>query len=323
MPLPLVVVTDSPFPNLDPARRVLSALGGILQMVEDPGPDAIARAAQNADAVLVTYAKITANAIRQMKKCRIISRFGIGVDNVDIAAATEAGIAVTRVPDYCLDEVSDHTMALLLALSRKIPYANSLSHAAKWELSAMAPIHRLRGNTLGLIGFGRISQLVAPKAAAFGMRVITSDPYVATEVLASAGVERAAFSQLVKSADFISIHTPLLPETRHLFNAAVFQEMKPTAYLINTARGAIVDEDALASALDAKQLAGAALDVLAQEPPSQSPLFGRTDVILTPHMSFYSVESLVDLQIRATEEIVRVLRGEMPRNPVNPQVFRS
>jgi D-3-phosphoglycerate dehydrogenase len=261
--------------------------------------------------------------IGQMMRCRIIARFGIGVDNVDIAAATNAGIVVTRVPDYCIDEVSDHTMALLLALARKIPFANSRAHAGRWEMSAVVPVHRLRGSVLGLVGFGRIPQLVAPKAKAFGLRIISYDPFVSDEIMNRAGVEKVHFSELVSTSDHISIHTPLVPETNHLFNADVFPRMKPTAHLINTARGSIVDEEALAQALDQGHLAGAALDVLSQEPPSMSPLFGRHNVILTPHMSFYSAESLIDLQSKAAEEVVRVLTGELPRNPVNPEALKA
>jgi D-3-phosphoglycerate dehydrogenase len=319
----LVAVADSVFPTLDPARAVLSKIGAELSLADQPTPDAIVKIARDADALLVTYAKITADMIRQMARCRIIARFGIGVDNVDIAAATDAGIVVTRVPDYCIDEVSDHTLALLLALARKIPFANSSVHAGRWEMSAVVPIHRLRGRVLGLVGFGRIPQLVAPKAKAFGLKVVTYDPFVPQEIATSAGVERVDFPELVKLSDYISIHTPLMPETHGLFNADVFRQMKPTAYLINTARGPIVDETALAHALDAGQLAGAALDVLSQEPPTGSPLLGRNNVILTPHMSFYSVESLVELQTKAAEEVVRVLTGQMPRNPVNPEVRQS
>jgi D-3-phosphoglycerate dehydrogenase len=279
--------------------------------------------ARDADALLVTYAKVTAEMIGQMKRCRIIARFGIGVDNVDIAAATNASIVVTRVPDYCIDEVSDHTMALLLALARKIPFANSRAHAGRWEMPAVVPIHRLRGSVLGLVGFGRIPQLVAPKAKTFGLRVISYDPFVSAETMMRTGVEKVDFSELVKVSDHISIHTPLVPETNHLFNADVFRRMKPTAHLINTARGSVVDEEALAQALDEGRLAGAALDVLSQEPPSTSPLFGRDNVILTPHMSFYSAESLIDLQSKAAEEVVRVLTGEAPRNPLNPEALQS
>src|SRR5439155_20610681 len=281
----------------------------------------ILRVATDADAVLVTYAKITAEMIQGLTRCRIISRFGISVDNVDLAAATSAGIVVTRVPDYCIDEVSDHALALLLAVARKIPFANAQVQAGRWEMAAVVPIHRLRGSVLGLAGFGRIPQLVAPKAKSFGLRVVAHDPYVPTEIFTRAGVESVEFPQLLKMSDYVSVHTPLLPETRGLFGADAFRQMKPTADLINTARGPIVDEAALARALDAGQLAGAALDVMTQEPPVSSPLVGRDDVILTPHTSFYSEESIVDLQTKAAEEVVPVLSGHAPRNPVNPDVL--
>jgi len=318
----IVAVADSVFPNLDPAGEVLSKIGAELRLAEKPTPEDILQVARGADALLVTYAKISADMIRQMARCRIIARFGIGVDNVDIAAATDAGIVVTRVPDYCIDEVSDHTLALLLALVRKIPFANSHAHAGRWEMSAVVPIHRLRGRVLGLVGFGRIPQLVAPKAKAFGLKVVTHDPYVSQEITTAAGVETVDFAELLNVSDYVSIHTPLVPETAGLFSAEAFRQMKPTAYLINTARGPIVDEVALAQALEAGQLAGAALDVLSQEPPTASPLLGRSNVILTPHMSFYSVESLVELQNKAAEEVVCVLTGRVPRNPVNPEALK-
>jgi D-3-phosphoglycerate dehydrogenase len=319
----LVAVSDSVFPNLDLARGVVSRVGAELRLAAQPTPESIVAVAREADALLVTYAKITAEMIREMMRCRIISRFGIGVDNVDIAAATTAGIVVTKVPDYCIDEVSDHAMALLLSLVRKIPFSSARAHAGRWEMPAVVPIHRLRGTVLGLVGFGRIPQLVAPKAKSFGLRVVAYDPFVPQAVLDHAGVERVELADLVKMSDYISIHTPLLPETRHLFNAEVFRQMKPGALLVNTSRGPVVDEAALADALDAGQLAGAALDVLEQEPPVNSPLFGRDNVILTPHTSFYSVEALEELQTKAAEEVVRVLSGEAPRNPVNPEALKA
>ena len=319
----LVSVADSVFPNLGPTRTLLSRIGAELSLADAPTPEAIVKVARQADAVLVTYAKITAEMIRQLARCRIIARFGIGVDNVDIAAATHAGIVVTRVPDYCVDEVSDHTMALLLALVRKIPFANSLVHAGRWGMPAVVPIHRMRGTVLGLVGFGRIPQLVAPKAKSFGIKVVAYDPYVSESVTSAAGVERVGFATLLKVSDYVSIHTPLTPETHHLFDANVFAQMKPTAFLINTARGPIVDETALAQALDAGKVAGAALDVLSSEPPKASPLFGRDNVVLTPHISFYSEESLIELQTRAAEDVVRVLTGQMPHDAINPEVLQS
>jgi D-3-phosphoglycerate dehydrogenase / 2-oxoglutarate reductase len=316
-----VTVSDSVFPSLDPARQVLATIGADLRMADSPTPEGIVAAAAAADALLVTYAKITADMIRTMPKCRIISRFGIGVDNVDIDAATGAGIVVTKVPDYCIDEVSDHAMALLLALVRKIPSSSARTHSGRWEMKAVVPIHRLRGSVLGLAGFGRIPQLVAPKAKAFGMRVVAFDPFVPDEAFTQAGVERVDLPVLLATSDYISVHTPLTPETRHLFNRETFGQMKRGAYLVNTARGPIIDEPALADALDAGQLAGAALDVMTQEPPTSSPLFGRDNVIVTPHTSFYSEESLIELQVKAAQEVVAVLSGKSPRNPVNPEVI--
>jgi len=321
MPDPVIAVSDSVFPDLKPARQVLSKIGAELRMAEQNTPSGITQVAEGADALLVTYAQITAPMIRQMRRCRIIARFGIGVDNVDIAEATKAGIVVTRVPDYCIEEVADHAMSLLLALARRVPLANALTQDGRWELAALTPIHRLRGCTLGLVGFGRIPQSVTLRAQAFGLKVVSYDPFVATEVMAAAGVEKASFAELLRSSDFISVHAPLTPETTGLFNGNSLRQMKPSAYLINTARGPIVDETALAHALDAGQVAGAALDVLSKEPPEDSPLLHRNNVILTPHMSFYSVESLVDLQTKAAEEVVRVLRGEKPLHAVNPEVL--
>jgi D-3-phosphoglycerate dehydrogenase len=319
----LVAVTDSVFPNLNAATAIVSTIGAELKLAKSSSLEDILAVARDADAVLTTYAKITGDMIPQMTRCRIIARFGIGVDNVDIPVATSQGIVVTRVPDYCLDEVSDHAMALLLALIRKIPSSNARTQAGEWKMPAVVPIHRLRGTVLGLVAFGQIPQLVAPKAKAFGMRVVTYDPYIPDEVLKRAGVDRVEFDELVRISDYISIHTPLMPATHHLFNADVFSRMKPGAYIVNTARGPIIDEAALAQALDKKQIAGAALDVMEKEPPGSSPLFGRDNIIVTPHTSFYSEESLVDLQTKAAEEVVRVLTGQAPKNPVNPEALQA
>ena len=318
-----VAVADSVFPNLDPARAVLSEIGAELELAADSSPESVMKLATDADAVLVTYAKINADMIRQMKKVRIISRFGIGVDNVDLDAATQKGIVVTKVPDYCIDEVSDHAMALLLAAVRKIPMGTDQVHAGTWKMPNFVPIHRLRGSVLGLVGFGRIPQLVVPKAKAFGMRVVAFDPYVPPEVFQNVGVERMELAELLKVSDYVSIHSPLTPETKGMFNADVFGQMKKGSYVVNTARGPVIDEAALAAAIDSGHIAGAALDVMTNEPPVNSPLIGKRNVIITPHTSFYSEESLVELQTKAAQEVANVLTGKPPRNPVNPDVLQS
>jgi len=318
----LVVVSDSVFPNLDPAREVLSAIGAELQMAGEPTPDAIVRAATAADALLVTYAKITAEMIRQMSRCRIISRFGIGVDNVDIRAATDAGIVVTKVPDYCIDEVSDHAVALLLSLVRKIPFSSAQVHRGTWAMSAVVPIHRLRGSVLGLVGFGRIPQLVAPKAKAFGVRVVAFDPYVPPEIMTRAGVESVDFPQLLKMSDYISIHSPLLPETRDLFGDEAFRQMKPTAYLINTARGPIVDEKALYQALSTRAIAGAAIDVFEQEPtPADNPLLELDNLVVTPHHVCLTDECINTVAASVFSACRDLANGRVPKNVVNQQVL--
>jgi D-3-phosphoglycerate dehydrogenase len=309
---------------LEPAQQVLAELNAKLHLASAATPEAILAVARQADALMVTYAKISGDIIQQLERCRIIARFGIGIDNIDLDTATQAGIVVTYVPDYCIDEVSDHAMALLLALARKVTYANQLVQAGRWEMPAVVPLHRLRRRILGLVGFGKIPQLLAPKAQAFGLKVITFDPYVSDELTSSRGVERVAFEQLLQNSDYISIHAPLTPQTHHLFNAQAFQQMKREALLINTARGPLVDVEALAVALDEGRLAGAALDVLPVEPPSpNSPLLGRDNVLLTPHTAFYSEEALLDLQTKAAQDVVQVLTGARPKYPVNPQVLKT
>jgi D-3-phosphoglycerate dehydrogenase len=317
MPRPVIAVTDSPFPSLDPAKAALQRVDPELRMAKSPSADDILAVARDADAILVTYAKLPGELLRQLTRCKAIGRFGLGVDNIDIKSAAELGIMVTYVPDYCMHEVSDHAMALLLALARKIPLSNKLVQAGRWEMPAVVPIHRLAGRVLGLVGFGNIPRALTPKAKAFGLRVVTHDPYVSQEVLAAAGVEAVTFDRLLGISDFVSIHAPLMPATRGLFNAETFRKMKRGAALINTARGPLVDEDALVAALDSGQLGAAALDVVAVEPlPKDAKLIGRDNVILTPHTGFYSVEALDELQTKCAADVARVLSGEEPVYPV-------
>ena len=314
---PLIAVTDSPFPSLDPAKAALARIDPDLRVANSASAEDILAVGRDADAILVTYAKLPGDLLRQLRRCKAIGRFGLGVDNIDIAAATELGITVTYVPDYCMQEVSDHAMALLLALARKVPQSNALVQAGRWDMPAVVPIHRLAGRVLGLVGFGNIPRALAPKAKAFGLRVVAHDPNVSQHALATVGVESMSFDRLLEISDFVSIHAPLLPVTRGLFNAEVFGKMKQGSYLINTARGPLVDEDALLAALDSGRLAGAALDVVAVEPlPKESRLIGRDNVVLTPHTGFYSVEALNELQTKCAADVARVLSGETPVYPV-------
>src|ERR1700736_2466788 len=314
---PTIAITDSVFPSLDPAKKALARLAPEYRMAKSAAADDILAVARDADAILVTYAKLPGELLRQLARCKAIGRFGLGVDNIDLPAAKELGIAVNYVPDYCLREVSDHAMALLLALARKVTLSNRLVQSGRWEVPPIVPLRRLEGQVLGLVGFGNIPRALAPKAQAFGLKVLTHDPYVKPEALKAAGVEGVSFDDLLARSDFISVHAPLMPATRGLMNAATFAKMKKGALLINTARGPLVDETALIAALDSGHLGGAALDVVAVEPlPKESPLLGRDNVILTPHTAFYSVEALEELQTKCATDVARVLSGETPVYPV-------
>jgi D-3-phosphoglycerate dehydrogenase / 2-oxoglutarate reductase len=318
MPKTIIAITDSPFPSLDPAKQALAKLDPEYRMAKSPAAEDILAVARDADAVLVTYARLPGELLRELKRCKAIGRFGLGVDNIDLPAAKALGIAVNYVPDYCLREVSDHAMALLLALARKVTLSNKLVQSGRWEVPPITPLRRLEGQVLGLIGFGNIPRALAPKAKAFGLRVVTHDPYVQPEVLAKAAVEDASFDALLGMSDFISVHAPLSAATRWLVNAAAFAKMKKGALLINTARGPLIDEAALIAALDSGQLGGAALDVVASEPLAKdSPLLGRDNVIITPHTAFYSVEALEELQTKCASDVARVLSGDKAVYPIS------
>jgi D-3-phosphoglycerate dehydrogenase / 2-oxoglutarate reductase len=314
---PLIAVTDSVFPSLDPAMAALKRLDPEIRVAKSTSEADILEVARDADGVLVTYAKLPGELLRQLRRCKVIGRFGLGVDNIDIKTAAALDIVVTYVPDYCLQEVSDHAMALLLALARKVPYSNTLVQTGRWDMPAVVPIRRLEGQILGLVGLGNIPRGVALKAKAFGLKVVAHDPYVSAAVAQELGVELIGFEQLLEISDFISVHAPLTPQTRGLFNVQAFDRVKKGAYIINTARGPLLDEAALVAALDSGRLGGAALDVVATEPLSKdSPLLGRANVILTPHTGFYSAEALDELQTKCASDVASVLSGGQPVYPV-------
>lgn len=316
-----VVVTDHVFHNTAPEEAAAAALGAELRVGQCRTPEEVATLAHDADAVLNCYAPMPAHVIEQLEKCRIIARYGIGVDTIDLAAATRCGIAVTNVPEYCTDEVSDHALALLLALARKVVVADRAVRTGTWSLETVTPIYRLAGATLGLVGLGKIARRLAAKAQALGMRVCGADPYLDAAALAAQGIQLISLEEVLRESDFVSLHAPLTDETRGFINDMALAQMKPGAYLINTARGPLVDVDALARALADRRLAGAGLDVVPTEPlPADSPLRALDNIILTPHVSYYSEQSLEDLQRLATEEVVRALRGEPVHALVNREV---
>ena len=315
-----VLVTDHVFGGLDAERAALAEIGAELVEADGADPAALAAQAAGADAILVCFAQVPRAVVEAAARCRVIARYGIGVDNVDVAAATEAGILVTNVPDYCLDEVADHALALLLATARGIvPAARSVREGG-WDVP-QAGIHRLAGRRLALLGVGRIGRRVADRARAFGLEVVGFDPYV--ETWEGTGIAPAESAEAaVAEADAVSLHAPLTDATRHLVGERTIAAMRRAPVVVNTSRGGLVDLDAATRALEDGRIGALALDVTEVEPlPADHPLRTHPRALVTPHMAFYSAEAQAELQRRAVEEVVRALSGRAPRCPVNPQVL--
>jgi D-3-phosphoglycerate dehydrogenase len=315
-----VVLTDYVWESLDVEHQTLDGVATLVAL-RTKKPDEFLAEAADCDALLNTYAgPITAEVMARMPRCKIIARYGIGVDTIDLEAATAAGIIVTNNPAYCIEEVAEHTLALLLAGARKVALYDRLVRAGRWEVPPGKPMFRLVGRTLGLVGFGNIARAVAVRALAFGLRVVYHDPFVDPGQV-SLRAEPRDLDALLPEADFVSVHPPLTPETRGLMGDAAFARMKPTAFLINCARGPIVDTAALVRALDAGRIAGCALDTTDPEPlPDPHPLRGRDNVLITPHAAWYSEQAMVGLQAGAPGEVRRVLTGEWPVHVVNRAV---
>ncbi|MBI4206490.1 MAG: C-terminal binding protein [Betaproteobacteria bacterium] len=315
-----VVLTDYVWESLDVEKKTLEGLAELVPL-QTKKPDEFLAQAADCDALLNTYAgPITADVMAQMPKCRIIARYGIGVDTIDLEAATQAGIIVTNNPTYCIEEVAEHAMALLLASARKVAFYDRQVRAGRWEVPPGKPLYRIAGRSLGLVGFGNIARQVAVRAASFGMRILFADPFI-DEGRFDAPGKKMELRDMLREADFVSLHPPLTAQTRKMIGDEAFSQMKPTAVLINCARGPIVDTEALVRALDAKKIAGCALDTTDPEPlPDPHPLRGRENVILNPHVAWYSEQALVGLQAGAPNEVRRVLTGEWPVNVVNRAV---
>jgi D-3-phosphoglycerate dehydrogenase len=314
-----VLLTDYAWPDLEIERSILSQYDAMLTAAPSADVDAIAKLAADADAIMSNWAEVPAAVIDAAPNCRIIARLGIGLDAIDVGHATTRGIPVTNVPDYCLMEVAEHTLALLLALARKLHIFHANAGAGRYDLSAGFPLRRVSGQTLGVVGLGNIGRLVAKKAAALDLRVIGTSRARRDDVKQ---VTWLSLQQLLAESDFVSLHVPLNDETRNLIGAAELAHMKPTAFLINTARGGLIDHAALASALALGKIAGAGLDVQDREPPDLSqPPYNDPRVIVTPHAAFYSSESVDELRRRASHQVGQRLAGQRPENVVNPEVF--
>ena len=281
------------------------------------------KSAEGASAIVVIARKISAQTIRRLECCEIILALSVGYDCIDVHAATEKGIPVSNVPAYCTDDVANHAMTLLLALSRKLPLLIQETTVGRWDYNPARPVFNYRDKLLGIVGLGKIGRSLLPKALGFGMSVAAYDPYLDDDIFKLMNVRRFhEFSDLLTESDYVSVHAPLTAETYHLFDQRVFDKMKETAYLINTARGSIIDQRALYDALTKRKIAGAGIDVLEKEPLEQdNPLLGLSNIIVTPHIAWYSEESFKNSMTQGMDEIVRILNGHRPRFIVNPEIF--
>ncbi len=319
-----IVVTDLGYATYEPERKELAALGEVELILSECKTEAdVAEACREADGVITRMAPVGKEAIAAMSRCKVISRYGVGVDNVNVPAATERGIPVCNVRGYCNEEVSDHALALLLSCVRRTASRDRQVRSGLWDIGSKEPVHRIAGKTLGLVGFGAIPRTLRRKVSGFGLaEVLIFDPYVTDAEAAAHGVRRVELDELCAQADFISVHAPLNDQTLHMIGPGQFARMKPTAILVNTSRGKVVDPDALVTALETGQIAAVGIDVYEPEPPKKNcALFKLANVVLTDHMAWYSEESQAELQRSTARNAVLVLSGKPPLSCVNPSVL--
>ena len=302
-------------------REILAEVGAEVIPSRSLTEEEVIEAAQDADAILHAVSPLTRRVLGQLKKCLVISNYGIGVDTVDVQAATQEGIISANVPDFCFDEVSDTAMSLILTVTRKVALLSNSVKRGIWDRSIAFPIHKFRGQTLGLLAFGNIPRTLVPKAKPFGFQIIAYDPHVSQQVADPYGVKMVDLPTLLQQSDVLSIHAPLTPETHHIIGEPELRQMKRSAYLINTGRGPIVDGQALYRALKEGWIGGAGLDVLEKEPPDPNdPLLALDNVVFTPHYASYTEEAYLELRTKAAQNVASVLRGEWPKYLVNPEV---
>ena len=319
-----VLITDYDFGDLAVERSILEPIGAEVIGLQAKHEVDLFGHADDCDAIVNQYARVGAATIERMRRCKVIARYGVGVDIVDVDAATAHGIQVTNVRDYCPDEVADHALALWLSLVRKIEIYNRATHAGEWRWQSAAPVYRISGRTMGIVSFGPIGRAIASRAKAFGVRVLVYDPYVADEVFITHGVERAEKVGLLTESDYLMVQVPMTAATHHFLGPAEFEQMKPGVVIVNTGRGPTVDNKALYQALLSGRVSGAGLDDPEEEPakraawsPAENPLFSLPNVLVTPHSAYYSEESIRQARETAAWEVRRVLLGEPPLHAVN------
>ena len=321
----LVVITDYDYPDVETERSILEGMGAQVQAYHYTDEADVLKIVGKADAVINQYAPITRNVIEHLsERCVAVGQYGIGVDTIDVAAATDRGIVVVNVPSYCEDEVAEHALALLLALARRLPFYDAEVRRGSWDWTTQVPIHRVRGRTLGLVGFGKIARALAEKANGLALEIVAFDPVVGEAEMSGVGVRKVSLEDLLGQSDFISIHVPLVDATRHLISDPEFALMKRDVVLVNASRGAVVDQDALYRVLSERRILAAGLDVLYDEPPrgahSGEALVKLDNVFLTPHVAWYSEESIVELREKLARDIGAILKGYRPHGFVNPNV---
>jgi D-3-phosphoglycerate dehydrogenase len=318
-----VLIAESRYTSYDEEKAALAAVDAepVFERSDDEGT--IAGLAADVDALIVNLAPTSAKVIGAMQKCRVISRYGVGVDNVDVAAASAKKIVVANVRDYCLDEVSDQALALLMACARKTSITDTRVRAGEWNIPRKRPIYRMAGRVFGLIGYGLIARRMHHKVMGLGFsEVLVCDPFVPDEQISRAGARKVELDELLKNADFVSVHAPMSAATRHMIGAAQLAMMKPTAILVNTSRGGLIDPDALYEALKAGTINSAGIDVFEPEPPGKDcRLFELENVVLSDHAGFYSEEAQRELQRKAAQNTALVLTGQKPLSCVNPEVL--
>lgn len=316
-----VAVSGHIFPDTDLERQALAERDVEVRETNATTTEELIERASGADALLNMIPELDERVFAELESLEVVAQYSVGVEKIDVEAASDAGVLVSHVPDYCVEEVSTHAVAVMLACLREVPRYDRAIRDGHWSYKVGRPIHRIRDLTVGFAAFGRIPQRVREKLRGFGVDAIAYDPYVSESEIAAGDAEKVDFDGLVSRSDVVSVHTPLTEDTRGLFDAAAFEAMPDEAVVVNCGRGGVVDEAALASALEDGELGAAGLDVMAEEPPGDSPLVGRDDVVLTPHAAWYSEESMTELRTRAATAVVRALDGERPDGLVNPELF--
>lgn len=327
---PIVVITDYDFADVEIETNILEAAGAKVVSLQAKQESDLFEVAPSCAAMMNQYAKIGRETINRMTRCEVIARYGVGVDIVDVDAATEKGILVTNVQDYCTEEVADHAIALWLALARKLSEYNRATHAGIWRWQSGQPVYRLRGRTLGIVSLGKIGQAIAERARAFGVTIIAYDPFVLPDVATSLGVELVDKAELLARSDYLLMQAPMTPETYHFLSDAEFSAMKPGAILVNTGRGPTVNNAALFRALSEGHLAAAGLDDPEEEPakrrnwsPDNNPLFKLPNVLVTPHSAYYSEESIIAARVTAATQVALVLTNQKPKYTINADALEK